>query len=207
MTQQMKTPQTKREALNCEELKMKWGASKKMRLFIVNYLIDIGARTEIPQSDEDLIEFIDRFHRMMTVENFHFPMNIPFNIVYPEFFKAVMNGIVEIREFYSGSIKNQIEAFKKWMLLPNTNDKLQALYSKHYGLKDHELAATEKNTRLEDWEDHTIRSQYAIIMTLQNTSGMFNKKTDAKSDLFKSTDQNSYFNRIRSEFFRRKLSL
>jgi len=87
---------------------------------------DLGAETLLPSNGNDKVSYINRLHKALTINNKLCPPEIDFNVIYSQFFNAVLSGEIQPKGY---SIKPLCDAFNQWI----TNDKVRnRLYEKHY---------------------------------------------------------------------------
>lgn len=190
----MKYPETKAKATFFEEENVQWGISKPIGQALVHYFYDLGARHDLPDDKDELVRYIKRFHKRMTVDNIHCPDDVPFDVLYSSFCSAVLNGTAELPEYQPHATKNQLQAFKAWITQGNQLERLyERMYQEYPEEKPKQIA--NKTTKLEDWPDEWIRSQHETICRIY--------KEDDKAPVFNTSNAESYFNRIKAEYEKR----
>lgn len=163
----MKYPQTKNEAKAYESEGIRWGISKDAGKVVVSYLNDLGARHEIPDSKEGIVEYVNDYHRAMVLRNEYMPKDIPFHIIYPPFFSAVVNEFVKTPEFQPWIVVNQLKAFKKWITKGGQLDKLyERFYREYPDSKPKQIEGSTQDTKMEDRPDSWIREAYSSIVQI-----------------------------------------
>ena len=191
----MRYPDTKQEANALESENVSWGAEPTLGKLLYNYLIDLGVKHDLPKDKVELVKYINRFHKKLTVDNVHFPNDISFSIIYPSFLSAVVNGHIELSEYQPHSAKSQLSAFKKWITKGGQLDKLyQQHYHKHP--KKQPKRITQGNIGgVESWADSDILDQYKKIKLVMGE----------KIPILNTIGAQSYFDKIFEEANKRGL--
>lgn len=191
----MEYPQNKKKALELEDIGAKWGIEKELGRGIIHYFNDLGAKHELPSEPRDLVDYVNRFHRKMTVGNIHWPEDIHFDVIYTSFCTAMLNGMIRLPEYQPHATKNQIDAFRKWITSGNVLENLYERFYNYYPSK-RPKQISEPSTKLSDWTDDMIKKQYETICRIfQNDKG--------KIPIFQSSGAKSYFNHIKTEYLKR----
>lgn len=190
----MKHPTTKQQAKAYQEEGIPWGASKDIGQGIVNYLIDLGAKHEMPDDKKGTVDYVNDFHKAMVIKNEYMPDDIPFSIIYGSFFSAVLNNFVELPEFQPWTVKNQLKGFKGWITKGGQLERLYERFYSEYPEKRPKLIAN-SGTKLETWSDEVIRDQQRQIQM------MFGGEIPVPEV----AGIQNYFQRIEAEYQRRGL--
>lgn len=190
----MRHPNTKAQASEYEKEGIPWGVSKKIGQSMVHYLHDLGAKHDLPDDKSEVVEYVNRLHKKLTLHNAHFPDDIPFDIVYPAFMSAVLNGFVEIPDYQPHATKSQLSAFKKWITKGGQLDKLyERWYSKNPNARPKQIEGSTGD--LESWDDYKLHEQYEKITQIMGKDLPLINTDGAKS----------YFSRVKTECQKRGL--
>lgn len=187
-------PSTKSQAQEYENERISWGIAPEAGKVVISYLNDLGAKSDMPKNKQEQVKYVNDYHRSMTLRNEYMPKDIPFHLIYPPFFSAVMNGFVEVPDFQPWTIKNQLKAFKKWITKGGQLDKLYKKFYREYPDKAPKQIAP-KSTNLERWSDAEIKDQYEKITMIY---GEF-------LPVFKTIGADAYCKRIETEHQKRGL--
>lgn len=190
----MKYPVNKIEAKHMEDMQARWGVNKELGRSLIHYFNDLGAKHELPSDKDKLVDYVNRFHRKMTLDNNHCPGDIYFDVIYTSFCSAVLNGSIELPEYQPHAVKNQVKAFRKWITSGNTLDRLYEKFYKYYPSQKPKQIEN-KSTKLEDWPDEWIKDQYEKICIIF--------EQDGNVPIFETSGAKSYFNRIKDEYVKR----
>lgn len=188
----MNYPTTKQDAIAYESEKVKWGVPKYIGKEIVNYLNDLGAKHEMPDSPDGIVDYVNEFHKALVMRNEYFPKELPFDVIYPAFFSAVMNNFIETPDFQPWTVKNQLKAFKTWITKDGQVHKLYERYYHSYPEKRPKQLSG-KATKMETWADQTIKDQYEKIKMI----------FEGKVPIPKVPGIDNYFERIEHEYRKR----
>lgn len=194
----MRYPENKKTAQVLESEAISWGCSPELGKNIMRYLQDLGQ--PFPNKGEEgadraIVQEVNRYHRRMSVENVHFPKEIPFDIVYPRFISAVLNGMTQLSDYQPYLVTNQLKAFKFWITSPGM---MQSLFENYYELYPNakpKQIPSRTVTKLEKWSDGEIQDQrdkiHMIFGEIKNIP------------IFKTSGALSYFGRIEQEYKKR----
>lgn len=194
----MRYPENKKTAQALESEGIAWGCSPELGKNIMRYLKDLGQ--SFPHKDEKgadraIVQEVNRYHRRMSVENVHFPKEIPFEIVYSRFMSAVLNGMTQLSDYQPYLVSNQLKAFKSWVTSPGMMQSLLESYYELYPNAKPKQISSGTETRLEKWTDGEIQDQrdkiHMIFGEIKNIP------------MFKTGGAQSYFGRIEQEYKKR----
>lgn len=164
---------TKAQAISFRESQIKFGYEIGLIKEFGKFLKDIGGDGKLPTDSMERLTEIKRLHESLSVNNGMFPSNLPFQIVYPPFFTAVVNRSIERKGSNIGAV---IEAFKLWI---SSSEIIDMLTDRHRrdnpeyksSLKLHKPEETKEDNNLKgknvnEFEDQDILDLYKQITTI-----------------------------------------
>lgn len=125
----MRVATSKKQALSYKSEGISYGYEAGLIQTLEWFLTDIGAEKHLSSKEDRRLIELKHFHEKLSVENRSFPDDIPFDIVYPRFFTAVVNNSVERK---GNNVSALIGAFRKWIAESEQLDKLRAMYHERY---------------------------------------------------------------------------
>lgn len=206
----MKVAETKSQSLMYRNEGIRYGYESGLIETVQWFLTDIGAEKHLSKEENQRLTELKRFHEKLSVDNHAFPENIPFHIIYPCFFTAVVNNSVERK---GNNVSAIIGAFRQWIALPDQLDKLQKAYRDEYPDEqpkslpertsysdDHteaEMNSLIKNTPIEKWPDEVIIDQHKKIYMMMDD--------DAWRDWLENLGGKGYIKKVLNEVEKRDL--
>ncbi len=170
----MRIAYSKQQALDYRTEEIRFGYEAELISMLQWFLTDIGAEKQFSGDEEHRLTELKRYHEKLSVDNHAYPSSIPFHIVYPRFFTAVVNNAVERK---GNNVSALIGAFRSWISVSGQVEKLQEAYYKQHpeekpkelpvtGVDTHEDAENDRLCRgvsVEKWPDKVIIDQHKKI--------------------------------------------
>lgn len=159
---------SKADAMKWRKDKLRFGYEAELIESLQHFLTDIGAARYLSEGKEDRLRELKRFHEKLSVDNYSFPEHIPFDIIYPRFFTAVVNSVVERK---ANNVAEMVRVFRAWINIEGKVEELQRAYERRYPEAQPAKVTGKVNysdadlngTKLEDWPDQVITDQYKKI--------------------------------------------
>lgn len=122
-----KFPETKREALDLQDIGARMSLTETMQFNIEQFLQDVGADNEIPTGRKEKFYFLNNWHKKVAVNNPLWPEDLPFGYVYAAFVNAIIYNRVERQ---GNNIQAFVKAFRTWITQGGVRDRLYQQYYK-----------------------------------------------------------------------------
>lgn len=160
-----RTVTTKPQALAFRYEKIKYGYHRSIREKTYFFLLDIGAKKDIPENAK---QYVMRVLDSLTVNNPYYPDEVPFDIVLPRFYAQVVSGQVERK---GNNISAIIGAFRSWISRPGVEQSLiQQWRYEQPGSVPKELSQGNLPERIEDWPRDEVKGALDAYLKLKQTS-------------------------------------